>query len=39
MMRILCLLGLVAYAAAGAVELNGDNFEAEALEVRTPATK
>jgi hypothetical protein len=32
MMRILCLLGLIAYASAGATELDGSNFESEALE-------
>ena len=31
MMRILCLLGLIAYASAGATELDASNFESEAL--------
>ena len=30
-MRTFLLLSLIAYAAAGAVELDGSNFESEAL--------
>ena len=33
-MRTFVLLSLIAYAAAGATELDASNFEAEALEVR-----
>ena len=33
-MRTFVLLSLIAYAAAGAVELDASNFESEALEVR-----